>query len=777
MASETTVEFVLTFNEPEVSLVPRVLAEVAVFSSFSNKECRHLITPEVHMTNQMVIPVTIRLPDLLASGKLKTYDTVTLEVIAFAPPFENEGRKGYMKNGNVSFTLQEMMNSIPLSGLDEDGTRVIAKPITLKTDKGMITGSAQFQVTTQAQMEFFQDIRSGKYKFDDESPLSQTAQDTLINFQLSKIDQKTKSQIVQQYLLDKSGTEGFTPNMEGFIIYLFQTTKWQPITNFFYMPEDRTTDHGDLKDLYPNLFRRSAEYYCRFMSLDKPTRESLCELMGSKVDEKLKMTQMQLEHLSNIYVMGVCLLSQSLPYLSDQSQHHLTSNQMKKLMEEAQLLKTQGKCKTEEELKEKLTKLWFKAAEETVHGIESFEDCFALESPDCEDSCKGIMIMHNAFVHYVNSPRAKDEEFQMPLMARIGLNYVCLACLASVTSARPTAQDYEKGVYPKMDEKWRSDSQIGGHMFAIFVPLRELQKGGAFYKEGKTLKLHLDPVKGSLAEELSKLSLLNLPVLCGEGTGYGNPAPSVWQANYAKENAQQWMDLQARAVEDSEASASLLSKLGIRSSGSTMVSRELKDKTVTGNYFYKMVGICFTGTNYLYRKSDQFIPNAFVWVDTKHNTIGASTTQIMYKENSCLVALDDFYSKEHLEDPTQTKEWKLFHKLKHYMRPTQIPKNYPMVVQSTSVGVTQGKSFTWFFHPKDFSDQMRTSLKKALDMVVQNYKDPKANGHFTLHHIDHVNGYTITEPATFFATMTYCGNADSFLDRRIGRVEVTVYYQ
>ena len=759
-------QFVVVFDEPAIQVIPHELKEVAVWTTFHKREYRYSIPAGV---KQMAILVELKMSELVKDGKIRHWDSICLEVIACSPVMENDGRKGLMKNGNTSFSMKELVQLMPMSGLDTDGPSSLIKPMTIKTYKNARTGVA-FPNMDPETYPFFRMLAA--QKVDDEfDPLSPEAEKVLIEFWSNK-----RTEVVQKYLLEKTGMEDFLPGMANFIMYLFEDTRLQPISNFFYTPPDRTSDHGDLHRLYPDLFRRAAMYYCRFMNLDKETKGRVTKRMLDskgieKEDSKI------LGHLANIYVMGICLLSQSLPYISDEYEENATAQQLQEFFAQAEAVK-KCKGKSPEEIQKVLDKLWLKLAKATVHGIESFQNIFAMLCGDCEDSGDGILMMHSFFLKYINSKMAVEQKFQMRTMAYIGLNYVCLANLASVTSARPTREDYLHDKYPKMDDKWVKDiSTLGGHLFCVLVPLKELQPGGAFHIPGKTKPMKLKYNKGSLAEQLNP-DYLDLPVMVGEGTGPGFPAPSVWKHTYPllKQDGDYWEELQKTAVDDSKASAALMSLLGITGASSTMLSRELEKADVTGNYFYRMIGLCFTGLNYIYPGSDEHVPNAFVWVDKERNQIGAVLTEITYKRNAGLVTLDDFYSKSNLEDPTKTKEWKIFHNLKHFMRPTQVPKDYPLMVEWIKVGNCSGKSFSWFFHPNDFTPAIRAKLMHDLQSVLENYNKVSNNGRYQLDHIDRVNGFCITDPAVYYAQMTYPGSTDH-MDRRIGRVEVIVYYE
>jgi hypothetical protein len=207
-----------------------------------------------------------------------------------------------------------------------------------------------------------------------------------------------------------------------------------------------------------------------------------------------------------------------------------------------------------------------------------------------------------------------------------------------------------------------------------------------------------------------------------------------------------------------------------------MFSRETTNPKVTGNYFYRMIGECFTGLNYLHKDSDIHVPNAFVWMNKDKNMIGGTLTEITYKQNATLVSLDDFYSTKNTNDPTQTEEWHVFHGLRHFMRPIQIPTECKGETKKSDGGICTGRSFTWFFHPRDFSKEMRIKLKTDLESVLANYNSTSTNGKYQLDGVTRINGFSITEPAVNYAHMSYPGNTDTF-DRNIGRVEVIIYYE
>lgn len=767
MDEQFKVTFTVFFENCKTELLPKILKEVCVYNTFNNIESRYCISED---GTPMIIPVIIKKSEIVSKENVvKLYDSIIIEVIAESPRFANEGRSGSMKNGNTSFTLEDICKTAQKSALDSDGPQTITKTLTVKTANNLPTGAVVLcpddQTAALAAMLGDKD----KLKYDDQSPLSESAVKLFSKFEESKITVENKTTITHKYLLEKSGCTKFTSTMDSFIIYMFQSSKSQPVTNFFYKPPRRTTHNGDLGTLYVMLFLRAAQYYFKFMKLSDIEQQTISSMISSTEPNSLEPTK-YFDHLSNIYVMAICLLSECLPYISDQAQMDISPDEKINLMTEAEKIK-ENKMMTPEEVTEALQKLWMKLCEEEVKPIESWNDCFSMESCDCEDSAEGITLMHNAFIHYVNSKKSKDDSFAMPLMARIALNYVCFACLASVTSDHPTEKDYENGVYPVMNEQWlNATGTIGGHMFCIFVPLKELRVGGAFYGE-KTGNLRLKPTTGSLAEDLLKLPhLQDLPVLCGEGTAYGNPAPSVWKYNYKDQTY--WTGLQKSAVEVCNASTELMKIVQFRGATSTMVSKEVNDGNVTGNYFYRHVALCFTGTNYLYEKSDQYVPNAFLWVNTVGQSIGAATTDIMYKRNSKLVALDDFYSTTHLDDPTATPEWELFNKLKNYMRPTQIPQFFPNQENISLQGFQQGKVISWFLNPKDLSDEGRAMLKQKLDDLL----DPHKFAKYKLQYVEKVNGYTISNPAIYYATMSYPGDTENSVNRKIGRCEVVIYY-
>lgn len=766
-----------------------VLEEVAVWTTFNKQECRYLI-PEGQ--REMLVKVQVNYGDLVDSqGRIKHWDSICLEVIARSPPMENDGRLGEMKNGNVSFTIKEFIQAVPQSDQDVDPTQALVKSITVKTYQNCKTGVA-FPVISEQLYPFLQRLGQCKTASGDpvDNPLSVEAERVLVEFVASKehVDPKTK-QPTQQYLLEKTGASGFMPGMENLIVFMFEDTRMQPVTNFFFTPTDRTTDHGDLHLLYASLFRRAALYYGRFMGLSKAVKQEISKTMldGSTLLNQLK-PELR-DHLANIYVMGISLLSQSLPYISDEFEESPSKQQFTEFLEKAKQVVDQGKSgkETPEQVKREIAQLWMGLIKKTVHGIESWQNIFALLCGDCEDSGNGIQMMHSFFIKYINSERSlcPGMEFPMPMMARIGLEYMCVATLASVTSARPSREDYIKDKYPTIDKRWIEDiSSLGGHLFCVFVPLKEVQaNGGAFHDPTKTKEIKLRGIRANtMAHRLHTTDYSDLPALVGEGTGPGFPAPSAWRHTYkySGKDESYWEQLQANAVIDSKASASLMAKLGCSTGSSTMFSRECSNDKVTGNYFYRQVGLCFTGLNYLYSGSDCHVPNAFVWVNTPRNQIGGTLTEITYKRDTRLVTLNDFYSPDnkYIDDPTQSPQWKVFHHLRHFMRPIQVPKNCPTMVAKDEFGNCSGKSFSWFFHPRDFGKEMRCRLTADLQAVLENYRPGTGtNGKYQLDHIQSVNGFSITDPAVYYAQMCYPGNTEGHMDRMIGRVEVVIYYE